>query len=1500
MLQFMRSTGYRIIVGAPSRRFLLGIPLITSLSLVVIPTPMAATPGLPFTEDFSADNLKDEGFTTLNWDTDEEVLVLAAWKRSFGVLHTSLSTVSEIGTDVRDTQGIALGDVDGDGDIDVVTADDFSTPVTNRLYLNNGTDDPFSGVGAGSDIGTDADDSTSIALGDVDGDGDLDVVVGNAGQTNKLYKNNGTSTPFSGVTAGTDIGAQTNDTRAIALHDLNADGRLDVVVGNAGQTNKHYLNNGTGTPYSGVAGTDIGTGTGSTTALAVADIDGDGDIDVVAGNGGSGEQNRWYPGNGPCTAPCDPFSGVANGSPIGTSGYITNAVAVGDVDGDGDLDVVDGTNFLSAIKLFLNDGTSTPFSGATTGDSIGTDADNARDVALVDVDGDGDLDVVAGNDSGQADKVYLNDGTVAAFTALGSGTAITATADAVFAVGFADMDGDGDLDYVAGNSIGAGSLKNKLYLNNGTPSPFNGIAGGNAIGNTNDGSNAVAAGDVDKDGDLDVVVGNGAGGSQVPRLYLNNGCSPAPCDPFASVGAGIGLGSPGSADNAAVALADINADGLLDIVIGNNNSSGGITNVLWLNDGNSPPFSTTTPTAIGTDTDLTFDIEVADMDGDGDLDVVAGNLGATNKLAANNGPCAAPCDPFSSVSGQPVGSLDTDNTVDIAIGDINADGHPDVVAGNNVQANKFYINDGTSTPFSAVTAGTSIGSETDNTTGIGLADMDRDGDLDVVVGNSLAANKLYLNDGSPFSASTPALSFGAGDNSDDTSSIALGDVNADGSVDVIAANNGQTNKLYPSNGTGSPFSGLSNGIAIGTDTAGTKQAILTDIDRDGGMDVVSVDSANNRTYLSGGAVAGIANPFRGYLTGSAIGSGDTVNTLGLEVADMDGDGDLDVVAGDDGPNRLYLNNGTREPFSGIVNGTVIGTGDTDNTVDIALGDVDRDGDIDVVAGNGTSTANKLYLNNGTSTPFSGLVSGTLIGTADAHTTAGIVLGDVDRDGDLDVVAGNGLFTGVAANRLYLNNGCTAPCDPFSGITNGTVIGTSNNINRTFGIALADIDADGDLDLVSGNSRLGLFDSAINRLFLNNGTGTPYNVAGVAISTDTDTTGAIGVADMDSDGDLDVVAANVNQTNKLYLNNGTANPFNGVTTGTNIGTDTDQSSGLALADIDRDGDVDVIAGNTDVFGPADTTNKLYLNDGTATPFSGVTAGSPIGILDSDDTGRFTIADIDGDGDLDVLAGNLGQANRLYALVPYDLSVNRAGSIRVDTATSNIAGIRLTTTQTTPNNTAFDYYLSNNGGTNWFHVRPGVDFAFPTAGMDLRWRAHTASYSPIVTPTLDTLMLSLVVADIDMDGMPDQWEDDNGLDKNNPDDAATDKDGDGLTNLEEFQGGRDPQDPDEDADDIVDGLDRDPDSNANNLCLGLVDINGDVAFLQVVTTQKTCAARNSISIGSPAEVQAPNGDLRLIAPTVKVPSGNLFKVNNDAGLEILSLDPTETNPTEPPPP
>ncbi|MCW8831550.1 MAG: FG-GAP-like repeat-containing protein, partial [Gammaproteobacteria bacterium] len=188
---------------------LLALPVLTIVSLLQTTSTIAATPGLPFTEDFSDTALMNSSKSVASWDTKAQILVQSFRNARSGGLISSSASGKNISDDVLSAGAMDIGDVDGDGDPDLVLSDTF---VGINIYLNNGTDEPFLNAVKQtitppvSEINGDIPRVNDLALADIDNDGDLDLITAQSGQyadptaVNLLYLNNGSGTPFDAVT----------------------------------------------------------------------------------------------------------------------------------------------------------------------------------------------------------------------------------------------------------------------------------------------------------------------------------------------------------------------------------------------------------------------------------------------------------------------------------------------------------------------------------------------------------------------------------------------------------------------------------------------------------------------------------------------------------------------------------------------------------------------------------------------------------------------------------------------------------------------------------------------------------------------------------------------------------------------------------------------------------------------------------------------------------------------------------------------------------------------------------------------------------------------------------------------------------------------------------------------------------------------------------------------------------------------------------------------------
>jgi gliding motility-associated-like protein len=219
-------------------------------------------------------------------------------------------------------QSIVANDVDGDGDLDLLSSNEGGANISVRLNNGNATFSSLADVPVTSF-------PFAITAGDVDGDGDSDLVAGNyTGSTVSIRFNNGGGT----LLGSTNVNVASSP-RGVTLADVDADGDLDMLAANAGSNNVSVrLNNGAGL-FSGTQNVSVGSFPGSVTT---GDVDGDSDLDMLTTNISSNTVSlRLNNGSGI-------FSGGSD-IPVGQEPY---RVAVADLDGDGDLDLL-AANFRS-------------------------------------------------------------------------------------------------------------------------------------------------------------------------------------------------------------------------------------------------------------------------------------------------------------------------------------------------------------------------------------------------------------------------------------------------------------------------------------------------------------------------------------------------------------------------------------------------------------------------------------------------------------------------------------------------------------------------------------------------------------------------------------------------------------------------------------------------------------------------------------------------------------------------------------------------------------------------------------------------------------------------------------------------------------------------------------------------------------------------------------------------------------------------------------------------
>ncbi len=338
-------------------------------------------------------------------------------------------------------------------------------------------------------------------------------------------------------------------------------------------------------------------------------------------------------------------------------------------------------------------------------------------------------------------------------------------------------------------------------------------------------------------------------------------------------------------------------------------------------------------------------------------------------------------------------------------------------------------------------------------------------------------------------------------------------------------------------------------------------------------------------------------------------------TLSMVPGDFDGDGDLDILATNDGKsvNFIFLNKGN----GAFAEAKAIGY-EAHPKAAMAAADLDNDGDLDIIEIN-DRTQSCIYLNNGSG----GFDTDVSFGINPADETNSVAVGDVDSDGDLDMVVG----AWNAKSYVYYNNG-SARFSASAEISDST---------STVAVALGDVDNDGDLDIISTKK------NAQNKIHLNNGNGT-FDTAGRNFGPAAAWTSSAALGDVNGDSYLDIVTGNNGGQDAVYINDGSGN----FGKANNYGPAVNTTYQVALADMDGDGDLDILTANGRGQG------KIYCNDGDGT-FD--TASLNIG-PDNNLIRTVAAGDFDGEGDLDITIGGL--SNCVYFNANREINLKQDGA------------------------------------------------------------------------------------------------------------------------------------------------------------------------------------------------------------------------------------------------
>jgi hypothetical protein len=882
---------------------------------------------------------------------------------------------------------VAWGDYDNDGDLDILLTGDNGTSPVSKIYRNNGnntfteqTNIVLTGVK-----------NSSVSWGDYDNDGDLDILLtglSGSGYVSEIYRNNGDNS----FTKQTNIALTGVFNSSVAFGDYDNDGDLDILLSGAtgdypnyNPVSKVYRNNGnnnfielTGISFSSVYNS----------SLAWGDYDNDRDLDILLT--GQDKYNQYiskiYRNNGN-----DNFTEQTD---ISIQGVNNSASTWGDYDNDGDLDILlsgyNGSKYISLI--YLNNGGNT-FTSQT---GIALTGVFCSSVAWGDYENDGDLDILLTGSTGltSVSKIFRNEISITNVKpSVPAGLQSNWSNDTIIFKWNRSSDNstpEQALNYnirigitAGGNQIRSAqalSTTGKLLLPNITnivndtcvkfKLPFNKYYWSVQAVDKGDMSSSFAT---EQTTPLDSIQAKDmqgfvkSGNSLLIRWKNGNGLRRALFGRLSSM-SGSAIPEDGITYRAEPYF------GLGDKI--------GVTGWYCMYDGKAD-----SAIIYGIDRGQGYDIQVVEYIEVNDLPVYFNTIGSGN-------PGIFSTSLFTEQTGIVLSAVAYESP---AWGDYDNDGDLDILLTGESSSliSKIYRNNGNNT-FSEQTgiplSGVRNGSST-------WGDYDNDGDLDILItGNTPIISKVYRNNGNnSFTEQTSIVLTGV-----HMSSVAWGDYDNDNDIDILltGADEGMpdfdpVSKIYRNNSNNS----FAEQTQITLSGVQNSAVAWSDYDNDGDLDILLTGSGISRVYRNNGD-----NTFT-IQTGIALTG---ISYSSVAWGDYDNDGDLDILL----RNKVYRNNGNNtftEQVGIVLTGFSSGYG--------SWGDYDNDGDLDISFSgycDGSGDICKIFRNEGNNT-FSEQIS---IKLPSKYYNSPALWGDYDNDGDLDILLGYKVYS----NNTFMKAG----------------------------------------------------------------------------------------------------------------------------------------------------------------------------------------------------------------------------------------------------------------------------------------------------------------------------------------------------------------------------------------------------------------------------------------------------------------------------------------------